>query len=65
MAYSADIAAMRVAAVALDEAAAWINRRVGTYDEQEGEAEAASRVGEASQRLKIRLAANIPNSTTG
>lgn len=64
MAYSADKAAMRVAAAALDEAATWINRRVGTYDEQEGEAEAASRANDASERLKIRLAANVPNRTS-
>jgi hypothetical protein len=65
MAHSADKAAMRVAAAALDEAAVWISRRVGTYDEQEGEAEAASRVVEASQRLKRRLAADVPNGATG
>jgi hypothetical protein len=65
MASSADIAVMRVAAAALDEAAIWISRRVGTYDEQEGEAEAASRADEASERLKVRLSANVQNGSSG
>jgi hypothetical protein len=50
---------MRVAVDALDEAADWINYRVGTYDEQEGEADAAERASNASEALKLRLAAYV------
>lgn len=63
MACKADLAAMRIATAALEEAEIWINKRVGTYDEQEGEAEAACRVSEASQQLKVRLAAHVPNGS--
>lgn len=60
----ADLAAMRTAAAALDEAADWMNRRVGTYDEQEGEAEAARRAGESARGLKVCLAAHVSNGST-
>ena len=54
-----DISLMRAACAALDEAHDWLTYRVGTYDEQPGEAEAARRVREASAALKTRLAAHV------
>jgi hypothetical protein len=54
-----DVSLMRVATAALDEAADWIGYRVGTYDEQPGEADALRRVQSAAQGLKLRLAAYV------
>lgn len=54
-----DASLMRVASAALDEAYEWLSYRVGTYDEQPGEAEAARRVRDASAALKLRLAAHV------
>jgi hypothetical protein len=53
---------MRAASSGLDEATDWLARRLGTYDEQDGEAEAHSRVRDASQRLKLRLATHVLDS---
>jgi len=50
---------MRVAAAALDEAAEYLGGRVGTYDEQDGEADAYRRVVDASRELKLRLASDV------
>ena len=56
---AADVGLMRVACAALDGSADWLARRVGTYDEQEGEAGAAQRAADVSQTLKLRLAAYV------
>lgn len=52
---------LRVACAALDEAADWLGYRVGTHDEQPGEADALRRVRDASHDLKLRLAAHVLN----
>jgi hypothetical protein len=50
---------MRIACASLDEAATWLGRRLGTYDEQDGEADAQGRAADASRALKLRLAAHV------
>lgn len=50
---------LRQAAAALDEAAEYIGIRIGTYDEQPGEADVERRVEAASLALKLRLAEHV------
>lgn len=57
-----DVSLIRVASAALDEAAEWLGYRIGTYDEQPGEADAQRRVTDASRALKLRLAAHVVGS---
>lgn len=57
-----DASLMRKACAALDEAGEWLNYRVGTHDEQPGEADAARRVRAASADLKARLALHVLDS---
>ena len=61
----ADVSLMRVASAALDEAAEWLQRRVGTYDEQVGEADVVRRADDASGALKLRLAAYVLDGRAG
>jgi hypothetical protein len=55
---------MRVASAALDESVDWIGRRLQTYDEQDGEADAHRRVIDAARLLKARLAAHVLDGST-
>jgi hypothetical protein len=57
-----DASLMRVATAALDEAEGYLRVRIGTYDEQPGEAETARRIRAASAELKTRLAAHVLDS---
>lgn len=62
---TADSSLIRQACASLDEAADWLGRRLGTYDEQDGEADAQRRAADAARALKLRLAAHVLDSTSG
>jgi hypothetical protein len=54
-----DSSLLRQACASADEAADWLGRRLGTYDEQYGEADAQRRAADAAHALKLRLAAHV------